>query len=110
MSGQHYSGSLLAAAAAVGNGAVFRHAYGLLLGCVQLEITGAPTQVVVSIHALLDGATYDTLLTLDTNEGYVSGEIVPISFPVQVRDIYASLDTLTGGTSPTVSCYFQGKE
>lgn len=103
------SGDLLKGAAATGDGNVFNNIAPMTLGSFQCEFTGAPTRVVVSIKGLIDGGTFDTLLTLDTDEGYLSGEIVSLSFPTLVRQIKAGLDTLTGGNVPTVSCHFTAK-
>lgn len=103
------SGDLLKAAAVTGDGPVFANIAPITLGSFQCEFIGAPTRVVVSIKGLIDGGTFDTLLTLDTDEGYLSGEIASLGFPALVRQLKASVDTLTGGTAPTVSCHFTAK-
>lgn len=102
------SARLLNGVTATGDGPTLDHLGAPMVpSAVQVEISGAPTRVVVSIKGLLDGSTFDTLLTLDTDEGYVSGEIVAMSWPVGLRHVKASLDTFTGGGSgASVSCYF----
>lgn len=99
---------LLDAAAATGDGQIFQNVIPFFAVALQLEITGSPTAVVVSLKGLIDGSTYDVLAVLDTSAGYISGEIVMLQLPVPVRTLKCSLDTLTGGTNPTVSAYFAG--
>jgi hypothetical protein len=99
---------LLAAATATGDGPVYDNVVPFLATGLQLEITGAPTRVVVSLLGLINGATYDTLAVLDTDQGYVSGEIMMMPLPVTVRQVKCNLGTLTGGTAPTVTAHFSG--
>lgn len=89
-----------------GDGPVHKLMFPHLAASVQAEINGNPTACVINVMALLDGATWDTIAVLDIAEGYVSGEIQPISFPAPFRQIKANLATLSGGTAPSVSCYF----
>jgi hypothetical protein len=100
---------LLNAAAATGDGPVFNLDFPQLAAAVQAEITGAPTQVVINVLALLDGGTWDTLCVLDTSQGYVSGEISPLIFPAPIRQIKGNIGTLAGGTNPSVSLYFSAR-
>lgn len=102
--------TLLNAAAATGDGPVFNVQFPLLAAAVQAEIFGAPTQAVINVMALLDGGTWDTLAVLDTNQGYVSGEIALISYPAPIRQIKGNLGTLTGGANPAVSVYFTARK
>ncbi len=99
---------LLNATTTTGDGAVFNLAFPQLAAAVQMEVTGSPTRAVVSLLALLDGGTWDTICVLDTAQGYVSGEIVTL-FPTPVRQVKANLGTLSGGTGPTVSFYFASR-
>jgi hypothetical protein len=46
---------------------------------------------------------------LDTSQGYVSGEISPLTFPAPIRQIKGNIGTLTGGTNPSVSLYFSAR-
>ncbi len=100
---------LLNAAAAAGDGPVFNLEFPQLAAAVQAEITGAPTQAVINLMGLLDGGTWDTLCVLDTAQGYVGGEISPVTFPAPVRQIKGNIGTLTGGTSPSISLYFTAR-
>jgi len=100
---------LLNAAAATGDGPAFNLEFPQLAAAVQAEIAGAPAQAVINVMALLDGGTWDTLCVLDTSQGYVSGEISPITFPAPVRQIKGNIGTLTGGTNPSVSLYFTAR-
>lgn len=106
---QWVSTRLLDGATATGDGSVFQDVIPLEAVTVQAEITGSPTRVVVSLKGLIGGATYDTLAVLDTAAGYLSGEIVALQIPAGVRTLKASLDTLSGGTNPTVTLHFSGR-
>ena len=46
---------------------------------------------------------------LDTSQGYVSGEISPLSFPTPVRQVKGNISALIGGTNPSVSLYFTAR-
>ena len=100
---------LLNPATTTGDGPVFNLEFPHLAAAVQAEITGAPTQAVINVMALLDGGTWDTLAVLDTNQGYASGEISPLTFPASVRQIKGNIGTLAGGTNPSVSLYFTAR-
>ncbi|HWN49563.1 MAG TPA: hypothetical protein VNO18_06990 [Xanthobacteraceae bacterium] len=100
---------LLNAAATTGDGPVFNLEFPQLAAAAQAEIAGAPTQVVINLMGLLDGSTWDTLCVLDTSQGYVSGEISPITFPAPIRQIKGNIATLTGGTNPSISLYFTAR-
>jgi hypothetical protein len=100
---------LLNAATNTGDGPVFNLEFPQLVAAVQAEIAGAPTQAVINLMGLLDGSTWDTLCVLDTSQGYVSGEISPITFPAPIRQIKGNVATLTGGTNPSISLYFAAR-
>jgi hypothetical protein len=100
---------LLSAAAATGDGPVFNLEFPQLAAAVQAEISGAPTQAVINVMALLDGGTWDTLAVLDINQGYVSGEISALSIPTPLRQVKGNIGALAGGTNPTVSLYFTAR-
>jgi hypothetical protein len=87
---------LLNAAATTGDGAVFNLEFPQLAAAVQAEVAGAPSQAVINVMALLDGGTWDTLCVLDTSQGYVSGEIAPITLPapLEVLDEQSTLFAL----------------
>ncbi len=100
---------LLNAAATTGDGPVFNLEFPQLAAAAQAEIAGAPIQAVINLMGLLDGSTWDTLCVLDTSQGYVSGEISPITFPAPIRQIKGNIAALTGGTNPSVSLYFTAR-
>jgi hypothetical protein len=100
---------LLNAATAAGDGPVFNLEFPQLAAAVQAEITGAPAQAVINLMGLLDGSTWDTLAVLDISQGYISGEISPLTFPAPVRQVKGNIGTLAGGTSPAVSLYFTAR-
>jgi hypothetical protein len=100
---------LLNGAAATGDGPVFNLEFPQLAAAVQAEILGAPTACVINVMALLDGATWDTLCVLDINQGYVSGEISPISFPAPIRQVKGNIGALSGGITPSVNLYFTAR-
>lgn len=98
-------GKLLDAVTVTGDGPVLKDPTAMEALAVQAEITGAPTACVINVMGLIDGGTFDTLCTLDINEGYVSGEIAVLQKPVLITQIKGNLATLTGGSGPTVSLY-----
>jgi hypothetical protein len=100
---------LLNAAQAGGDGPVFNLEFPQLAAAVQAEITGAPAQAAVSLMGLLDGGTWDTLCVLDIGQGYISGEISPVTFPAPVRQVKGNVGALAGGTSPAISLYFTAR-
>jgi hypothetical protein len=100
---------LLNGAAATGDGPVFNLEFPHLAAAVQVEIFGVPTACVINVMALIDGGTWDTLCVLDVNQGYVSGEISPISFPAPIRQVKGNIGALSGGTSPSVNLYFTAR-
>lgn len=101
--------TLLNAATATGDGPEFDNIAPMWAVGLQLVFTGAPSQVVVSLKGLIDGTTYDTIAVVDTAQGYVSGEMLPLTFPIPVRRVKCNLATLSGGSSPTVTAYFAGR-
>ena len=94
---------LLNGAATTGDGPVFNLDLPQLAAAVQAEIGGAPTQAVINVMALLDGSTWDTLCVLDISQGYISGEISPLTFPAPIRQIKGNIGTLVGGNRPPVA-------
>ena len=103
-------GLLLNAAAATGDGPVLDDGAAHGFGSFQMEITGAPTRVAVTISGIINTSqTWGVLAVLDTAQGYIAGQIVSLTFPVSVRKIKAHLDTLTGGTSPTVTLHYAAR-
>jgi hypothetical protein len=100
---------LLNAAQAAGDGPAFNLEFPQLAAAVQAEISGAPAQAVVNLMGLIDGATWDTLCVLDISQGYISGEISPVTFPAPVRQVKGNIGALAGGTSPSISLYFTAR-
>ena len=100
---------LLNAATVPGDGPAFNLEFPQLAAAVQAEIAGAPAQAVVNLMGLIDGGAWDTLCVLDVSQGYVSGEISPVTFPVPVRQIKGNIGALAGGTSPSISLYFAAR-
>lgn len=100
---------LLNSASANGDGPTFNLEFPQLAAAAQAEIFGAPAACVINVMALIDGGTWDTLCVLDINEGYVSGEISPISFPAPIRQIKGNIGALSGGSNPSVNLYFTAR-
>ena len=100
---------LLNAATAAGDGPAINLQFPQLAAAVQAEIVGTPTQAVISLMGLLDGGTWDTLCVLDISQGYLSGEISPVTFPAPVRQVKGNIGALAGGTSPSISLYFTAR-
>jgi hypothetical protein len=100
---------LLNTAATTGDGPVFNLEFPQLAAAVQAEIAGAPAQAVINLVGLLDGGTWDTLCVLDISQGYISGEISPVTFPAPVRQVKGNIGALAGGTNPSISLYFTAR-
>jgi hypothetical protein len=100
---------LLNAATVTGDGPAFNLEFPQLAAAVQAEIGGAPAQAVINLMGLLDGGTWDTLCVLDISQGYISGEISPVTFPAPVRQIKGNIGVLAGGTNPSISLYFTAR-
>jgi hypothetical protein len=100
---------LLNAATAPSDGPVFNLEFPQLAAAVQAEISGAPAQAVINLMGLIDGGTWDTLCVLDIGQGYISGEISPVTFPAPVRQVKGNIGALAGGASPAVSLYFTAR-
>jgi hypothetical protein len=93
---------------ATGDGPVFRVDFPYLAAAVQAEISGAPGACVINIMGLIDGSTYDTVAVLDIAQGYVSGEVSPLTFPVPLRTIKGNIGALSNGAA--VKLYFMAVE
>jgi hypothetical protein len=93
---------------ATGDGSVFPVDFPYLGAAVQAEISGAPVACVINIMGKIDGSTYDTIAVLDIAQGYVSGEVSPLTFPVPLRTIKANIGALSAGA--TVKLYFHAVE
>lgn len=105
---------LLTGALTTGDGPVFPQMFPFMVGSVQAEISPTCTACVINIMARISGNTWDTLCVLDIGEGYISGEIQPVTFPALVRDLKANIGSMTPGTLPNgdagVSVYFAARE
>lgn len=100
---------LLDAKRTTGDGDELRHdGAPFQVGSFQWEITGSPTRAKVDIKALVDGSTYSTILTIDTNNGDATGDIFKLDPFLLARQLKATVVALTGGNQPTVSLYFLG--
>lgn len=110
MSLSSVSSDLLAAATATGDGPILGNIVPFYSMALQLKISGSPSRVVVNLMGAVDQVdeTYDTIAVLDTDAGYLSGEIVVIQLPIPARKVKCNLGTLTGGAAPSVTAHFTG--
>ena len=92
----------LKAVTAIGNGERCDLGHPLQKHTLQVVITGDPTQVKVLLVGSLDGTNFATMATWDTATGDVSGGMLSVS-DAPMSWLRADLDTLTAGTSPTVT-------
>jgi hypothetical protein len=99
---------LLLNASATGDGNVYDNVVPFYAAALQLEIAGAPSQAVVTLSGLINGVTFTPLMVLDTAQGYLSGEVAQLQLPVLVRQVKCTLNTLAGGTNPSVTAHFAG--
>ena len=90
----------LDAATTPGPGAV-RDLEGVLSNhTIQAVVTGNPTSFTVRLQASLDGVTWNNI-----GAASQSTRLGPTDFPYAVRYVRAYLESLSGGTSPTVTTY-----
>ncbi len=105
---------LLTGATATGDGPVYGLMFPFVVASVQAEISPNCTACVINIMARIKGNTFDTLCVLDISEGYISGEIQPITFPALIRDVKANISALSPSPlppgDPGVSVYFATRE
>ena len=76
---------------------------------VQVDITGAPTAVTVTLEGSLDGATFRTIATHALSAGDLTattGLFFDIDMPVLF--VKVNLTVLTAGTAPTVTVLYEG--
>jgi hypothetical protein len=88
----------LNAATAIGIGQVFN--YGQLVQGVSMQtvITGAPATIGVALEGSLDGVNFISMTTSSSTTGELKSDTTHL-----VQYVRANLQTLTGGTSPTVT-------
>jgi hypothetical protein len=73
----------------------------------QVIATGNPTAVTIQIDGTLDGTNYSELLTHDLTSSEITAQIAIIHLINKtVPRIKAIINTLDGGTNPTVSVYY----
>ena len=73
----------------------------------QIETTGSPSSVTVSINGTIGGSSYNQLLQhVMTAEELAAGSAVIHLVNKPMPLIKASIDALTGGATPTVSVYY----
>lgn len=111
MGGQTISGTLLNAAAATGlsPAIIFQSARNGHTMQVKLGGTAPPTTCVVTLQGTLDLVNYAKIATWDLSGGQVDGDILVVQNP-GIIGVKASLDTLGGGTAPTVTVNYVGTD
>jgi hypothetical protein len=98
---------MLDAVTVTGDGPTFDLDYPSVAAALQMEFSDSPTRIAGTLQGLIDGATFDTIAEVDTDEGYLSGEVINLTLPMLVRKLKFNLGTLTG--SSRVSVYFAGR-
>ena len=99
--------TLLNGATTTGDGPVFDILLQPFIMSVQAVISGSPATCVINVMASLDSMTWDTVMVLDVTEGYISGEIQTISFPIVAKQIKGNVGAISSGAS--VSLYMAGQ-
>jgi hypothetical protein len=95
--------TLLNEVTASGDGPVLKVMQPIVIEAIQAEISGDPAACVINLLGLIDGLTFDTIATLDVNQGYVSGGIVMLPARMRLRQIKGNVSALSAGAS--VSLY-----
>jgi hypothetical protein len=102
-------GQTVAGTSPAGDGPIISTYVPLHTGMVQAEISGSPTACVINVMGALPGSsTFGLLAVLDISSGYVSGNIVKLD-NLGINRIKGNLQTLTGGTNPSVNLWFTGR-
>lgn len=70
----------------------------------QVSYDGGPSAVKVTLEGTIDGTNWFVLSTFDTGASGTSGNIITSS-TIVINTARANLQTLTGGTDPTVSAF-----
>lgn len=96
-----------AAKASTGDGDAFMWTRPRSRVSMQVTFTGGAPTVKVYLQGTIDGTNWFTLATFDTGASNASGDIVTSSTHV-VMGIRARLETLSGGTAPTVTAVVAG--
>jgi hypothetical protein len=103
--------ALLSEAASTGPGNPYTPVSGIKNHTLQLITTGSPTAVVVTLEGCLDTDVYCTLMEYTMSaEELSSGCAIAYLGGYIVDKVRATLSTLTGGTSPTVTAMYRGEE
>jgi hypothetical protein len=80
----------------------------------QMNITGAPTEVVVRLEGNLAGSYYTEMITwtlsTDTTYNAITGQGMFGVAGMPARQVRLNIVTITGGTSPRVTGYCAGVE
>lgn len=105
------SGNLLNAVTATGAGnpIIFQGSRNSHTFQVKLGGTAPPTGCKVTLKGTLDLVNYATIATWDLSAGQVDGDILVVENP-GIIGVKASLDTLSGGTAPTVTANYVGTD
>ena len=101
---------LLDAAAATGAGSAWAIRMGVKDHTVQCIATGAPTAVTTELEGSLNGITWYQLAAHKWTNGEIDdGEAMFHVTSKYVTSVRINLTILTGGTSPTVTCLYEGE-
>lgn len=100
--------NLLRAVTTTGDGDIYNALLAPLAASVQAEITGAPSVCVINVMGMISGSTWDTLAVLDITQGYISGELQPLTLPVGVTQFKGNVGALSGGATVTLHLATRG--
>lgn len=92
----------LSAVAATGDGNAFQFSKPVHWVSMQVSFTGGSPTVKCNLQGTIDGVNWFTMATFDTGAGSANGGIVS-SVNHTVIGVRANLETLSGGTDPTVT-------
>jgi len=95
---------LLNAVAVTGEGLAHTLPHLVIIHTVQVTTTGSPTNVVLDLEGSIDGIVFEQLgtITFTTGTGMFHVTDKPVTF------VQGDLKTLTGGSSPTVTMFYEG--
>jgi hypothetical protein len=78
----------------------------------QMNISGAPSEIVAYVQGNVTGVTYTTMYTwtLSTDTYYANGQSVFTVANMPAKQVRGYVNTITGGTAPTVTMICSGVE
>ena len=104
--------TLLGGQAATGAGAAVTPDKQYKLWACQMNISGSPDEIVAYFQGNVTGIAYTTMYTwtLSTDAYYANGQSIFTVANMPAKNVRGHVNTITGGTTPTVTMICSGVE